>query len=631
VGTVVSICAIAGTWIFLGLVLTGCGFVVRVAVGRVIGQPRTRPAVSDLWVGLAAVVAYLQLWNLGYRVDGRAWIAPLVAATVGAAVALRDVRPLKLRGTRAAAPLLAFATLGILWLADRSLAPVGSGDSALYHTGVIEYASKFATVPGLGNLHDRFAYASSHELFVAFLDCGVWAGAGVHLANGLLLGALLVDVCSRFLRRAPDLGSFTDRMAILLVPAAAIVVSWAPDARISSPELDTPTFVLVVVGALYLAEVVERGFASDKALASVGVLTTASVTRPLYWATTIVVGCLLFWAARRGARAVAPTPIRTGVLLASLPLLLAIGWSSRQAILSGYPFLPFTLVAAPVDWKMPRHAVDDLNLWIRSWARWPSKTPDQVMHSWHWLHPWFRTRFVKDLDVIAPLALLACVVPFLGGRAADPGRARRFAPMVVVLASSVVTLVAWFFTAPDPRFALAPIWLVPVSLAAWALPSPPRDGLALRVLLTLVAAICLAGIGEYELAFFLPACAAVWIALGAGARFRGGVRRQAWIAQIGACSVMLGALIISADRGAAYRPVRAYFGGTLGTVPVPQPAVVPMVTVWGLRTWQPAPVPTASSCWRVLLCSAPGTDGFPNKMVRLRGSDIADGFTARPP
>ena len=42
--------------------------------------------------------------------------------------------------------------------------------------------------------------------------------------------------------------------------------------------------------------------------------------------------------------------------------------------------------------------------------------------------------------------------------------------MLAVVVPSLVTLVGWFFIAPDPRFAWAPIWLVPVALAAWAIP-----------------------------------------------------------------------------------------------------------------------------------------------------------------
>jgi hypothetical protein len=315
-------------------------------------------------------------------------------------------------------------------------------------------------------------------------------------------------------------------------------------------------------------------------------------------------------------------------LVGALPAVLVGGWLCRQAILSGYPLLPSKLGALPVDWRMPGEAVDAQNRIDRAWARVPGKAPDDVLASWDWLGPWLRTRFTKEPDVVAPLALLACVVPFMVGAGDRAGRERRLRPMLAVVVPSLLTLVLWFFAAPDPRFAFAPLWLVPIALAAWAVPAAPSGSLALWVGLTVAAACGLAILGVHELALFLPVAAAVWLLAGTGAQIVGSTRSQALIARVATASVLLAAVAISARDGGADHLVRRELHGRLGTapVPLPQPTVERFVTSSGLELWRPVPAGVEDQCWHVLLCTP-----YPNSALRLRGNEIQDGFTVRGP
>ena len=91
----------------------------------------------------------------------------------------------------------------MLWLANRALAAAHDYDLGLYHLNVVEYASRFAAIPGLGNLQSRLGAGDAHLLLVALLGDGPWGGAAPHLANGLLVSILFADIASRFaLRRA---------------------------------------------------------------------------------------------------------------------------------------------------------------------------------------------------------------------------------------------------------------------------------------------------------------------------------------------------------------------------------------------------------------------------------------------
>jgi hypothetical protein len=616
--------AIAATWLLVGLVLVGCGFLVRlVLVSLVAREPTARPELSDLWLGLAVLVAYLQAWSLFARIDGLAWIVPLVLTAAAALAALR--RPHR-PSIRLQAPALALAGLATLWLANRALAPAEHYDLGFYHLGVVEYASSYPTVPGLGNLHDRLGAGISHLLVVSFLDVGPWAGAGVNLANGLLVAALLADACRRFAVRGTGSTpvSFTTRFAVLIVPATVVLVAWMPNERLSSPSLDVAAFVLVLVGALYLVEVVERGFRPAPAATSLAAFATAATTRPLFWLPTLLAAGIVLWASRRPQ----PAPrsvVRAAVAVAALPCALAVGWLTRQAILSGYPLLPLTLGELPVDWRMTHAAVEEANLWVRAWAREPYRHYEVVLGSWDWLGWWVRKRLTDEPDVIAPLALLAAVLPWLArGRATDPDRRRRLAPMLALLVPAVVTLVAWFLVAPDPRFAYGPIWIVPLALAAWALPPAPREARLSRLLVACAVAAGLAALGEHELSWFLPAAALAWLPVGLGALLLAPERAQAWLAHAAVTSVLLAGIWISASGGGSFELVRPYPGGALGTPPTPEPQLAAFETASGFRLWHPAPL-DPERCWRVLLCTP-----RPNSALRMRGDDVSDGFTVRP-
>ena len=606
-------------WLGLGVVLGCCGFLVR----RLLLGPG-RPATADLWIGLAALLAYLELWSLVTGVSALAWFGPAAAAIAGAALALRD-RARSQRRLRDKPPLsralwvraagsrlrdvsetgvaVVAGTVGMLWLANRALGPAQDYDLGLYHASAVRYAVDYGTVTGLANLQSRLGGGDAHLLLVAFLQHGPWAGAASHLVGGLLVTLLFAEVGTRFVRGRR--GSFTRRLSLLLAPAAIAVVGVGSAYRLASPNLDLAAFVLVVVGAVYLAECVEDGVRPIPALASLCAFTAAAVTRPVYFVPALVATAVFVFCLRH---------TRALLALCALPAVLAIGWLVRQALLSGYPFFPATLAALPVDWRVPIANVRTQNLWTDSWARWPGQTPEVVNASWHWLSVWAHTR-VRDIDVMAPVCLLAALVPALVVR----GHARtRVMPLLAVAVPSVVVLAGWFAVAPDPRFALAPLWLLPAALAAWALPissdrSPPAVFAGGVLAGGALAALAVTHLNWLFLAA-LDGLALVAIA----ARFAASPRVQTMVARAALLAVALVPIGFVADRG-GFDVLRADGGGTLGTQPNPVPTVVPFTTSSGLQLSEPAG--GGDQCWGVLLCAPQ-----PSAAVRLRGSSVGGGF-----
>jgi hypothetical protein len=512
-------------------------------------------------------------------------------------------------------------------IADQALGPSDDYDFGLYHLDLITYAKHYATVPGLANLHSRFGAGDGHLLLTAFLDQRPLAGAGPHLVDSLLGALLLLDVGLRLAHRpVPGAAVFTRRLAALLVPATFVVAVMSPQQRISSPNLDFATFVEVAIGMLYFADSVERDLDPAAALTAVCALGLASATRPLYWALTLFVA--IFFVAgvwRRSGRAPGISARAVG-LVAVVPFVLAAGWVARQAILSGYPLYPLTILGLPADWRVPMSVLTSANRGDDAWARWPQMDPNVVLASWHWFGAFWLPKRERDLDVVAPLMLLACIVPSLASFGVrDPSRRERTRPMLAVAVPYALLLVPWFLIAPDPRFAFALIWLVPAALAAWVLPPlgrPSRGWWVAVAGLAVLGALAVLWVSHVRLHLELPAALVLWACLGAAGaldRWKGAARAIAWSA---AFSVALAGLVLTFDQ---HRPhlQRANGSGPLG-LPLPAPpALMPVVTGSGLQLTQP--VDGGNQCYGVMLCVPLLID----RNLHLRAGGVQQGFSVR--
>lgn len=527
-----------------------------------------------MWIGLGFVLTLLQVWSLFAPVGGVVAMVLGVIGLVGMAPCVTKL----LRPRPFSRPLgvSAFTVVAVLWLANRALAAPSDYDLGLYHASATEYVSRFAVIPGLGNLHDRLGAADGHFLLVAVLGRWPWSHAGFRLATGLLAAFLCVEIAGR-LRPAESFDSrspYSRRMALLLIPATFLAsVGTAGTAfRLASPNLDFAAFVLVAVGCLYLAESVEVASEPVTALASTSALAVAAVTRPLYWPAAILAALVVVLSRQRlpGTHL-----LQRITLVGALPLLLSAGWAARQAILTGYPFFPSTVIGLPVDWRMPANAVHRMNQVDMAWARWPHKAPAEVLASWRWLGPWLRSHCTNP-DLLAPALLLVSVLPALALRAPGDAVRRRtwLGPMSVLLLLSVPTLITWFLLAPDPRFVLAPLWLVPIALLAWALPSR-AEAHSKRARRNLVV---YSGVG-----------------------------------------IVMTFFVFSDVNGGALRPVVPHGSGPFNTTGLRTPSLRMIETTSGLRLLSPT---TGDRCWQVLLCTPE-----PHANLSLRGpGGIGDGF-----
>jgi hypothetical protein len=149
------------------------------------------------------------------------------------------------------------------------------------------------------------------------------------------------------------------------------------------------------------------------------------------------------------------------VRLVALPALgIGLPWLVRNVALSGcfvFPAAGTCVVDRP--WSVGAASARNLTAWIASWARRPSRTPEEVLGSWDWLRTWPDLYGTDENRVLVLLFAGGVVMWLLLVRAVTRSVA---VPFAIALAG----LAYWFASAPTPRFGYAyvyPLALMPLA------------------------------------------------------------------------------------------------------------------------------------------------------------------------
>jgi len=112
-----------------------------------------------------------------------------------------------------------------------------------------------------------------------------------------------------------------------------------------------------------------------------------------------------------------------------------------------------------VEWRIPRSYAAATTETIQVWARQPGSQDPKVLSDWGWLAPWAYRLSIFDAVIPLLLTLTGCFITLLY-RVKKNRESRASGVQWLFLLPSVVSLVFWFVTAPDPRYAGAPFWVL---------------------------------------------------------------------------------------------------------------------------------------------------------------------------
>jgi len=450
------------TQAILASVIAGLGLAVRRAFGL------RGLALDDcflaFWIGLAVVTLFLLGWNLFLPITGWASVFVLIAGALGLWAVRRDLAAgLARRDWRPSPLCLALLMLAALWLANLSMGALANRDSGLYHMQVVRWAERYPAVPGIGNLDGPLAFNNSSLLFDALLSAGPWEGRANHLANGLLVLVWLAQAIVAGARLAAGDRRSRRLFEFLLLGA---IVSLALHGRASSFVTDLPTslVVLAATAAIHalLSDADAAGPEADFRLVSIAALLALAVTfksNAAVFAATGLPLAIVFWL--RHSTPDAKRRTRTIGWALGAVLGLAVCWTARGVVLSGYPLFPAPVAGLSVEWRVPvEHAEAEFAYIVHS-SRASTKNLPVVAGEagmGAWLVPWARSALDDPYQVAVPLALT--ILALLGSL-----RLRRPAPNAPgpahpwwLLLPIALAVTAWFFVAPEPRYVLPYLW-----------------------------------------------------------------------------------------------------------------------------------------------------------------------------
>jgi hypothetical protein len=455
---------VVGAWLVLGLAFTGIGMLVRRACRAPVVSADDR--LLAFWLGWTTTLIALQLWHLVLPVDVRALTAVgLIGLASLASSGLRAWILLTRGAWRRPLTVVAF-TAAAVWLGERALGGPQHGDTGAYFLPTVRWIAEYPIVPGLGNLFGLLAFNQSYFLYVALVDAGPLAHRATHVANGVLVLALLARALlalSRLLDRrrsttAPEL------FHACLLPAA---VWLAFDVNLTSPNPDLAVLVLgaVLSGALvsFVTRPVPRP-APDADLVAIALLAAGGLTVKLSFAAfaaTVPLVAVTVWILREHprARSVAVTLVVMvcGAALALLP------WAARGIVLSGYPAYPSNAGGLPLPWRVPRDEVEVIARIIRVSDRMPDWWRSALRNP-RWFMRWLTSFGWDQRDVLVPLAIAAGTLPIAFARRLLHSRAagaQRLTLAILVPALGAIALC--LSIAPRPRFAGAAYWVLAAS------------------------------------------------------------------------------------------------------------------------------------------------------------------------
>ncbi len=495
----VSLVAASGiliTWLVLASCLAGIGFLILRPFKPSRGDA---PWFTAFWLGFVGLLAFLQLWHFFAPVT---WVPALMVVTAGAGGLFLQGAELTaaVRAVRARERAVGLMLLGAvgLWAANQTTGAPLQFDTGMYHLPAVKWFETYPIVPGLGNLHGRLAFNNSSLLYAALLDWGPWSGRVTHVANGLLVFVLLLQIgwSAAQLRRAPA-GEPMARHAfdlVLLAPTLATLRHF--DTRSLGPDVAVTVLLLVAASRTYTFLIGRRTPPERLALdvVVIAALLSAAVTVKLSaaafaagtWAVVIAVG--LARSARGASASSAPaasvssapatsassstsgsvrsasaasTPAsglgrRTLVWAVAATLVIGGPWLVRGAVLSGYPLYPSGALAVDVDWRVPAEQVAAERAWTREHGQWPRPGPGLS-----WVGPWLKSmgRPYRRQRVLLPVAVAAAAAVGLLALRRRGRHLPDFArPGWLLLVPIALGTLFWLATSPHPRFGFFLFW-----------------------------------------------------------------------------------------------------------------------------------------------------------------------------
>ena len=446
-------------WLYLGVISFVVGFGAIRFLDRTHSYECAHPG-SYLLAGIATLTVYSELFSIFYKVG---LLANLVMCIVTLLIAILLRKPIcayltKLTGTIS-------ISLWIIGIVLTCIFAYGSAhgymhyDSDLYHAQSIRWIEEYGLVPGLGNLHSRFAYNSASFCLSALFSFSFLGYQSYHACAGFL-ALVVASFCIELFRKrayaAPTLADIarivavyyilnifdemvspaSDYFVVLMILAAFIlylevVLKYAGSEsdRIDETEIIYPMVLLSLLGLVIVSIKVSGAFIVLLAVLPAILLIKSKATRDII--RYIIAGIVVV-----------------------IPFLV------RNVILSGYLVYPMAGIDIfNFDFKMSPEMVTYDAREVQTYGRCIA-VEDYAKPISFWIGGWFKSldKINKVCFIFAILALFVVLGSLIYVLVRK--RYKELATLSVVLVCGICFLYL-MATSPNIRFACVFIWMLP--------------------------------------------------------------------------------------------------------------------------------------------------------------------------
>lgn len=310
-------------------------------------------------------------------------------------------------------------------------------DTGSYHAQSIQWIQSFSVVPGLSNLHSRFGFNSMFfpvcSLFT--INTSQYAALPTFIIYPINSLCLIILLLKTFFSIRESYRNQHWRTALFGVFIIGLCMQYLlPIANSPSPDVILSILVIYVFQTI----IKQTWNTSQYQLLLIITIVFLCITIKLsaICLTVIILPFLKY-----------PKKIKKLGYISLIGLIVTLPFFIRNYYLSGYIVYPLpTLDFFTVDWKIPSEIALQEQLWIKSWARIPSKLPQEVLSLTlnQWIYEWWARKDIV-MKFILICNILACFSSFYF-------LIKQQYKKSMVYITLFINLIFWFTQAPDPRF-----------------------------------------------------------------------------------------------------------------------------------------------------------------------------------
>ena len=330
-----------------------------------------------------------------------------------------------------------------------------SYDDGLYHLQSVLIVTQHSAIPGIGLLHNRFAFNSLWHISSA-----LWGYQFLHpqrMIYFVITPILMINfLLYLFHRYRTEKNRYIQWASLLLLIISTIyIVYYRFD--FGSVGNDLPSYILTwLIGLMFVQVFFRFENQQDQTLESVLILILTVFSWMVKISTFMLIIpaiylCYRFWKINKVECK----------KIAGVSLLLLIPWSIRAMVTSGYflypPFVKW--FGIPFKWQIPFAMVKENQLVDISWAKIPGASAQSVieMSLQEWVPQWFNLLDKYQIVLIAAAVLITLFTAFtIFIKWKELQKQNRLTAAIVLNVWMLSSIIFWFFTYPDPKFFYGP-------------------------------------------------------------------------------------------------------------------------------------------------------------------------------